>query len=102
MSVDLDTLLQSMTSKIKLLKPFDESIDSIKNGKRAASSLIVPGPPFSQSDSGAKKDNFGILTRRRVTPMSITDTSRTEFTTTVIVVWPSLPQVYTTLPWSIL
>jgi hypothetical protein len=96
MSVDLDTLLQSMTSKIKLLKPFDESIDSIKNEKRAASS------PFSQSDSGAKKDNFGILTRRRVTPMSITDTSRTEFTTTVIVVWPSLPQVYTTLPWSIL
>jgi hypothetical protein len=69
MSVDLDTLLQSMTSKIKLLKPFDESIDSIKNEKRAASSLIVSRPPFSQSDSSAKKDNFAILTRRRVTPM---------------------------------
>ena len=63
MSVDLDTLLQSMTSKIKLLKPFDESIDSIKNEKRVASSLIVSRPLFSQSDSSAKKDNFAINTQ---------------------------------------
>ena len=59
MSVDLDTLLQSMTSKTKLLKPFDESIDSIKNEKRAASSVTVSRPLFFLAiHSSAKKDKL--------------------------------------------